>query len=114
MAMPRRLVGAFLIAGLVIAAIAGVGATEPSFVGAAATSSAQGGELITHVTAPEGQPPMITVIDPHQRVMGVYFVDRATGEISLKSIRNFTWDLQMVQYNSGNPLPQDVRSGLQR
>ena len=57
---------------------------------------------------------MVTVIDPQQRVMAIYQVDRATGKITPKSIRNFTWDLQMIEYNSGNPLPQDIRSGLQR
>jgi hypothetical protein len=41
-------------------------------------------------------------------------VDRSTGKITPTSIRNFTWDLQMIEYNSGNPLPQDIRSGLQR
>ncbi len=56
----------------------------------------------------------VTVIDPRQRVMAVYHVDRATGEITPKSVRNFTWDLQMIEFNSGNPLPQDIRSGLQR
>jgi hypothetical protein len=46
--------------------------------------------------------------------VGVYHVERSTGEITLKSVRNLTWDLQMVQFNSGNPLPQDIRNGLAR
>jgi hypothetical protein len=69
--------------------------------------------LFTKVTAESGQPLIVTVVDPRQRAMAIYHVDRATGEIALKSVRNLTWDLQMVQYNSGNPLPQDIRSGLQ-
>ena len=56
----------------------------------------------------------MTVIDPKQRVMAVYHVDRDTGEISPKSVRNITWDLQMIEFNSGNPLPQDIRNGLKR
>jgi hypothetical protein len=66
------------------------------------------------VTAADGQPITVTVIDPRQRVLGIYHVDRATGEIALRSIRNLTWDLQMIEFNSGTPLPQDIRSGLQR
>ena len=41
-------------------------------------------------------------------------LDRGTGEISPKSVRNLTWDLQMTEFNSGNPLPQDIRNGLKR
>ena len=44
--------------------------------------------------------------------MAVYHVDRNSGEISPKSVRNITWDLQMIEYNSGKPLPQDIRNGL--
>jgi hypothetical protein len=73
-----------------------------------------GSDLITHVTAADGQPQVVTVIDPRQRVLAVYHVDRATGSISFKSLRNVTWDLQMIDYNSGDPLPQDIRNGLPR
>jgi hypothetical protein len=64
------------------------------------------------VTAVEGQPLLVTLIDTSQHVMAVYQVDRGTGEITLKSVRNFTWDLQMKDFNTGKPLPQDIRSGL--
>lgn len=70
--MRHTLVGAVVIAGLVIAATAGRSFSEPAYE------------------------------------------DRSTGQITPKSIRNFTWDLQMIEFNSGDPLPQDVRSGLQR
>ena len=52
----------------------------------------------------------ITVIDPKQRVMAVYHVDRATGGLALKSVRNLTWDLQIEDYNSGSPAPRDIRA----
>ncbi len=73
---------------------------------------ASGSELFTTVTATEGQPLTVTVIDPRQRVMAVYHVDRGSGEITPKSIRNITWDLQMIDFNSGKPMPQDIRNGL--
>lgn len=114
--MRRSLLGALLGAGLVIAATAGRGSSEPAFGGPgelANLSSLQDTGLIIQVTAENGQPLTVTVVDPRQRAMAIYHVDRATGEIALKSVRNLTWDLQMVQYNSGNPLPQDIRSGLQ-
>lgn len=113
--MRYSLVGALLIAGLVIAATAGRTSSQPVPVPLVdAQPAAQSGGLIAHVTAAEGQPQVITLIDPRQRVMAIYHVDRATGQITPKSVRNFTWDLQMIEFNSGNPLPQDIRSGLQR
>jgi hypothetical protein len=77
------------------------------------SAHAGGSELFTQVTATEGLPLAVTVVDPRQRVMAVYQVERASGEITLKSVRNLTWDLQMIGYNSGKPTPQDIRSGLQ-
>jgi hypothetical protein len=113
--MRQSLLGAVIGAGLVIAMTADRGSSEPAG-GPLLSSSPFGasGALITHVTAAEGHEQMVTVIDPQLRVMAVYRVDRSTGKITPTSIRNFTWDLQMIEYNSGNPLPQDIRSGLQR
>ena len=113
--MRSPLVGALLIAGLVIAATAGRTSSQTApDPPADYHPRAQSGELITHVTAAEGQPQTVTVIDPRMRVMAIYHVDRVTGQITPKSVRNLTWDLQMIEFNSGDPLPQDIRSGLQR
>jgi hypothetical protein len=113
--MRISLVGALVTAGLVIAATAGPISSQPAS-GPPVESQAQtpSGELIAHVSAAEGQPQVITVIDPRVRVMAIYHVDRTTGQITPKSVRNFTWDLQLIEFNGGNPLPQDIRSGLQR
>jgi hypothetical protein len=78
----------------------------------AQTTSATAGNLITHVSAVEGQALLITVIDVKQQVMAIYQIDGKSGEITLKSVRNIGWDLQMINFNTGKPLPQDVRSGL--
>ena len=114
--MRNSLVGAGLIAGLVIAATAARSFSEPAYGVPMEPARAQSGELITHVAAAttDGQPQVVTVIDTRQRVMAVYHVDRNSGQITPKSVRNFTWDLQMIEFNSGDPLPQDIRSGLQR
>ena len=106
-------VGALLGASLVIGALAGRSSSEPAYaqpMNAHASSS----ELFTQVTATDGLPLTITVVDPRQHVMAIYHVDRTTGEITPKSVRNFTWDLQMIEYNSGKPAPQDIRSGLKQ
>ena len=113
--MRRSFVGALLGASLVIAIAAGRGSSEPAYAPPAdVPTRSNSSELMTHVSATDGQPLTVTVIDPKQRVMAVYHVDRSSGEITPKSVRNFTWDLQMIEFNSGNPLPQDIRNGLKR
>jgi hypothetical protein len=52
----------------------------------------------------------ITIVDPRQRVMAVYHVDRASGALQLKSVRNLQWDLVIEDYNSGSPAPRDIRA----
>lgn len=52
----------------------------------------------------------LTVIDPQLRTMGVYHIEAASGKIELKSVRNFAWDLQLMQFNGASPQPQEVRS----
>ena len=52
----------------------------------------------------------ITLVDPRQRVMAVYHVERTTGALQLKSVRNLQWDLLIEDYNSGTPAPRDIRA----
>lgn len=56
----------------------------------------------------------VTLIDTRQRVMGVYHIDRTSGEISLKCVRNTHWDLLMDEFNGVSPSPREIRSLLQR
>jgi hypothetical protein len=52
----------------------------------------------------------VTVIDPRTRVMAVYHVDRASGALALKSVRNVHWDLQIEDFNSTSPTPREIRA----
>lgn len=52
----------------------------------------------------------VTIIDPKTRVMAVYHVKAKSGEIELKNVRKFDWDLQMEEFNAVSPLPREVRS----
>jgi hypothetical protein len=56
----------------------------------------------------------ITLVDPRTRMIGVYHVDPASGELSLKSVRNVHWDLQMDEFNGTTPSPREIRSLLGR
>lgn len=65
------------------------------------------------VVSEPGAPIVAVVYDPQQQVLGVYHVDRATGEIELKSIRQIQWDLQMLHWHGKKPLPADVKKKLE-
>ena len=56
----------------------------------------------------------VTLIDPQQRVMGVYHIDATTGDVALKCVRNFHWDLQMSEFNGASPLPREIRSQVEQ
>jgi hypothetical protein len=55
----------------------------------------------------------LTLIDPETRALVVYHIDKTSGEVSLRSVRNFHWDMQMDEFNGKNPLPREIRSLLQ-
>jgi len=54
----------------------------------------------------------VVVIDSKSRVMSVYHIEHTTGVISLKSVRNIEADLLMDEFNTGNPLPREIRAIL--
>jgi len=73
----------------------------------------QGG-LITYIQKSEKLPTSVFIIDPQRQTMAVYHVGQANGKIELKSVRNFSWDLSMIDHNSNKPLPLEIRNGLER
>ena len=85
-----------------------------AYAGPGANGSASGHELITLTSSIDDHRQQLTVIDPRLRVIGVYHVQLDTGEIALKSVRNFHWDLQMVEFNSTSPLPREIRTILEQ
>ena len=52
----------------------------------------------------------VTLVDPQKQTMAVYHVDRATGKITLKSVRNVRWDLLLDEFNGTNPAPREIRA----
>ncbi|MEX2169383.1 MAG: hypothetical protein WD851_08730 [Pirellulales bacterium] len=85
-------------------------AADQSYVTGSQGVAATGAPLVTHVIAQENRPHTIVAVDPQNRSLAVYHVDVMTGKLALKSVRNVTWDLQMRDYNTEDPLPQDIRS----
>jgi len=71
---------------------------------------AAAGNIIAFCSEAVGGPSQVTLIDVEKHTMSVYHIDRATGEIELKSVRNFHWDLLIDDFNGVIPLPRDIRA----
>ena len=116
--MKRMVLGTLLGVGLVTAAIAVAQQRGDVYAQHAAPASpgpaAAGSELIVVPTSLGEKGQMLTVVDPRQRALSVYHIDLLTGKITLKSVRNIQWDLQMAYLNNESPLPQEIRSLLEQ
>jgi hypothetical protein len=113
--MKRAMLGTLAVLGLVMAAAAMAeqrGEVLPQRAAPAmpAPAATAGTELIVVPTPLGDKTQMLTVVDPRQRVLGVYHIDMATGKITLKSVRNIHWDLQIDHLNTDEPLPQQIRA----
>jgi hypothetical protein len=69
-------------------------------------------ELISFTTEIDDHRQQLTVVDPVAKVIAVYHVAKDTGEISLKSVRNIRWDLQLEEFNSASPRPREIKLAL--
>ncbi len=113
--MKTAMFGALVGAGLVMAA---VGATpdRSEVVGQRlwpCASANPEGPLIAVSTIVDDKYQQLTVIDPKARVISVYRVQLATGDVELRCVRNIRWDLQMDYYNGNGLLPPEIRSALE-
>ena len=52
----------------------------------------------------------LTVIDTTKKVISVYHIDLTSGMITLRSVRNIHWDLQVSDYNGQRPLPREIQA----
>ena len=108
-AMRGWMSGVLLGVGLLVLGVVGL-ADGQAPRGGYERSPQAGGELValSH-DAGDGRQ-QITLVDPRQRVIAVYTVDRATGSLQLKSVRNVQWDLTIEDYNTSAPAPRDIRA----
>ena len=112
--MKRAILGSLLGAVLVMAV--GVAGQRGEVFADRTTANSPGGygnELIVLPTPTGDKTQVLTVIDPRQQSMGVYRLDLADGKITLLSVRNIHWDLQMTHFNGVNPLPREIQLQLE-
>ena len=81
----------------------------------AATAQAVPGSTIAAIvsTLPDGKQQAL-LIDGERRVVSVYQIHPTTGEISLKAVRNFKYDLEMDEFGTSSPSPRDIKAMLNR
>lgn len=109
--MKSAVLGALVLAGLVIATLVGLPGSHQVLAERAGPDEVGAGQgMIALSCTTDDNRQQITLIDPLSRVMSVYHVDGKTGYITLKSVRNVTWDLQIMELNGVSPLPREVRS----
>ena len=75
---------------------------------------AAAGDLMAFSAETAEGPSQVTLIDVKAHVMCVYHVNRTSGEIELKSVRKFHWDLLMEEFNGVQPLPREIRALLEQ
>jgi hypothetical protein len=114
--MKRALLGALIGAGLVLVAAGAVGYSQtiPAPPRAPYAEAAGDGGLVALSGPSADGAQLVTVLDTKARAMAVYRVDAVSGKIKLLSVRNLHWDLQVLQLNSENPLPQEIRSLIEQ
>ncbi len=114
--MRTAVLGSLVVLGVVIVAT-GAGVDRFEAIGQRVTplqlqSTLANADMIAVPSDVGEQHQQLTLIDPKQRVMSVYHIDYASGAITLKSVRNFQYDQQLMQYNGKDPLPEDIKSLL--
>ncbi|MEO2048696.1 MAG: hypothetical protein ABGX16_19240 [Pirellulales bacterium] len=70
--------------------------------------------LISYVQTSDTKDTSIILIDSVQQVISVYHILRDDGRIQLKSVRKIAWDSSLTDYNTSQPLPDEIHKGLQR
>jgi hypothetical protein len=112
--MRTMVLGAVLGVVVVLAVMALAGPSSEALAQRPTPQQAESTAGLIALSMPSGtERQVVTVIDPRGRAMSVYHVELSTGEITLKSVRNIQWDLQMMDFNGTNPLPKEIRAVLE-
>jgi hypothetical protein len=116
--MKKLVLGLLVCVVLMAAAAAGFGQRSEVFAQRPQTASppAGSGELmvVPIASGDKAQGQLLAIVDPKQQVMSVYRIDANTGKIALRSVRNFSYDLKMTNYNNEAPLPQEIQTLLEQ
>lgn len=108
------LVGSGLVVGVLGARLGVADSPYPVRAPANRSIGVGSGDLIALTTEGNQTHSQVVVIDPKTQVMTVYHINRGDGKISLRSVRNVHWDLQIDEWNGSEPSPKSIRSMLEQ
>ena len=118
--MKRTIVGLLVGTGVLALAVClldcrgEVMAQRPATYPQASPQPMSGGDLIAVPSPMTEKGQLLTVLDPRQQTMGVYWIEAGSGKITLRSVRNIHYDLMMTDFNSDAPLPREIRLQLEQ
>ena len=112
--MRMAVVGALVVAGLTTAAVAVRPDGSKAFGERIESYRPTGPDdhFVAFSTTVDNKYDQVTVICPAKRVILVYHVELASGDVELRCARNIESDLQLDYYNGKSPLPAEIRSQL--
>jgi len=111
--MRQAVIGFLLGAGLLTVVAVWFGPGNSVLAQHARAPAPQEGDVIAlHWTDDGKHHETVVLVDPQRKVMSVYQIDRASGAITLKSVRQCAWDLQFSGFNENRPTADEIRQGL--
>src|SRR5436189_1962056 len=102
-------IGLVLGAGLLSAAAAWFASGNSVLAQHVRASSQESDVIALHWTDDAKHHETVVLVDPQRKAMSVYQIDRASGAIALKSVRQCAWDLQMGAFNEIRPFAEEIR-----
>lgn len=104
-----------LIGAFVATAVVSVGSEDADLYAQRLGFDAQApvGEGVTVLLGPaaDGQQ-LVLLVDEQRQTMATYHVQVESGQISLRGVRNYRWDLQVEEFNGAEPSPEKIQALL--
>jgi hypothetical protein len=107
--MRQAVLGFLMGAGLLTAVAAWLAPGNSVLAQHARAPSSQDGDLIALDWTVDGKHQTVVLVDPKRKAMSVYQIDRASGGITLKSVRQCEGDLQLRGFNEIRPFADEIR-----
>ena len=111
--MQNAAVGVVIGAVVAVALLVMAAPEQPAHAQSDRSGQAPPGELIPISWNVNGTA-FVAILDPQKRVLGVYEVNATSGALSLKSVRQLHWDLQLEEFNTSTPSPREIRALVER
>ena len=113
-----RAIQAGFLVGASIACLAAVISISSATVQAQRPAAMQGGaagsDALVAIPGPDSESQQsLLVLDRSLQTIASYQIDKQSGQISLRCVRNIRGDLQMDDFNGTEPSPEKIQALLQ-